>query len=166
MGDRLAVMREGKIVQIGTYRELYEEPLDSFVAGFLGDPPISLLACHYRTDTQHLVGEGHLQVPVVGGENVLEHGQQLLLGIRPEHVRLTSPVDSGAMRGRVSHFEPRIADRAKIVYVDLAPELIAAKVPYETPTAVGDMVGLRFDPATLLLFDAQTHRRLLPLSPS
>jgi multiple sugar transport system ATP-binding protein len=165
MGDRLAVMREGKIVQIGTYRELYEEPLDSFVAGFLGDPPISLLACHYRTDTQHLVGEGHLQVPVVGGENVLEHGQQLLLGIRPEHVRLTSPLDSGAMRGRVSHFEPRIADRAKIVYIDLAPELVAAKVPYETPTAVGDMVGLRFDPANLLLFDAQTHRRLLPLSP-
>ena len=165
MGDRLAIMRAGKIVQVGTYRELYEEPLDSFVAGFLGDPPISLLACHYCTDTQQLAGEGHLQVPLGGGENALEHGQELLLGIRPEYVRLTSPLDSGAMQGRVSHFEPRIADRAKIVYIDLAPELIAAKVPYETPTTVGDVVGFRFDPANLLLFDAQTHRRLLPLSP-
>jgi multiple sugar transport system ATP-binding protein len=165
MGDRLAVMRDGKIVQVGTYREMYEEPLDSFVAGFLGDPPISLLACRYRTDTQQLAGEGLLQVSLSGGRNALEHGQELLLGVRPEHVHLTSPLDSGAIRGRVSHFEPRIADRLKIVYIDLAPEFVAAKVPYETPIAVGDMVGIRFDPASLLLFDAQTHRRLPLLSP-
>src|SRR5919108_2357904 len=55
MGDRIAVMREGKIVQVGTYRDMYEDPHDSFVAGFLGDPPISLLACHYRADRQQLV---------------------------------------------------------------------------------------------------------------
>ena len=165
MGDRLAVMRKGKIVQVGTYREMYKDPLDSFVAGFLGDPPISLLACRYHTDTQQLAGEGHLQVALGGGRHALEHGQELLLGIRPEHVRLTSALDGEAMRGRISHFEPRIADRMKIVYVDLAPELVAARVPYETPTAVGDMVGIRFDAANLLLFDAQTHRRLPRLSP-
>ena len=165
MGDRLAVMREGKIVQVGTYRELYEEPLDSFVAGFLGDPPISLLACRYRIDTQQLAGEGHLQVSLPGGRYALEPGQELLIGARPEHVQLTSPLDTGVMRGRVSHFEPRLAERMKIIYIDLPPELIAAKVPYDTPTAVGDMVGIRFDPAGLLLFDTQTHRRLPRLSP-
>jgi multiple sugar transport system ATP-binding protein len=166
MGDRLAVMREGKIVQVGTYREMYEDPLDSFVAGFLGDPPISLLVCHYHADRQELTSEGHLQMSLPGGRHALEHGQEVLLGIRPEHVRLTSARDGEAMRGRISHFEPRIADRIKIVYIDLAPELVAAKVPYETPTAVGDMVGIRFDAANLLLFDAQTHRRLPALSPS
>src|SRR5919106_2654521 len=62
MGDRIAVMREGKIVQVGTYREMYEDPHDSFVAGFLGDPPISLLACRYRADRQQLVEEGQLAV--------------------------------------------------------------------------------------------------------
>jgi ABC-type sugar transport system ATPase subunit len=165
MGDRLAVMREGRIVQVGTYREMYDDPHDSFVAGFLGDPPISLLACRYRTDRHALAGEGRLEVHLGGVSNVLEDGQELLLGVRPEHVHLTSLVDSGAMRGRVSHFEPRLADRMKIVYVDLAPELVAAKVPYETSIGVGDTVGIRFDPAGLLLFDAQTHRRLPFLSP-
>ncbi len=63
MGDRLAVMRDGKIVQVGTYHEMYKDPLDSFVAGFLGDPPISLLACRYYDDRQELTGEGHLQIP-------------------------------------------------------------------------------------------------------
>jgi ABC-type sugar transport system ATPase subunit len=165
MGDRLAVMREGKIVQIGTYHDMYGDPQDSFVAGFLGDPPISLLPCRYHADRQELTGEGHLQLPMPGGRHALEHGQELLLGIRPEHVRLTCALGSEAMRGRISHFEPRLADRMKIVYVDLAPELVAAKVAYETPIAVGDLVGMRFDATNLLLFDAQTHRRLPPLSP-
>jgi ABC-type sugar transport system ATPase subunit len=165
MGDRLAVMREGKIVQIGTYHEMYGDPHDSFVAGFLGDPPISLLPCRYQADRQELTGEGHLQLSMPGGRHALEHGQELLLGIRPEHVRLTSVLGGEAIRGRISHFEPRLADRLKIVYVDLAPELVTAKVTYETPIAVGDMVGIHFEATNLLLFDAQTHRRLPSLLP-
>jgi ABC-type sugar transport system ATPase subunit len=165
MGDRITVMREGKIVQVGTYRELYDDPRDSFVAGFLGDPPISLILCRYRMEWQQLMGAGNLQLALDGHQSMLEDDQELLLGVRPEDVRLTPLADSEAMRGRVSHFEPRIADRTKIIYVDLAPELVAAKVPYETPIAVGDLVGIRFDPAALLLFDAQTHRRLPLLSP-
>jgi hypothetical protein len=54
----------------------------------------------------------------------------------------------------------------KIVYINLMlmPEVVTARVPYETPITIGEAVGLRFDPAGLLLFDAQTHRRLpLPL---
>jgi ABC-type sugar transport system ATPase subunit len=165
MGDRIAVMREGKIVQVGTYRDLYDDPHDSFVAGFLGDPPISLLPCRYRRECQQLTGEGNLKLAFYDHISALENDQELLLGVRPEDVLLTSLADSEAMRGHVSHFEPRIADRTKIVYVDLAPELVAAKVPYETPIAMGDLVGIRFDPAALLLFDAQTHRRLPLLLP-
>jgi len=166
MGDRIAVMREGKIVQVGTYREMYEDPNDSFVAGFLGDPPISLLACRYRADRQQLVGEGNWEIPLGGYRHSLEPGQELRLGVRPEHVYLTSRIEGGTGQGQVSHFEPRIADRMKIVYVNLAPEVVTARVPYATPITIGEAIGLRFDPTGLLLFDAQTHRRLPLLSPS
>jgi multiple sugar transport system ATP-binding protein len=165
MGDRIAVMREGKIVQVGTYREMYNDPHDSFVAGFLGDPPISLLPCRYDADRRELTGEGNLEVGICGNTSALEDGQELLLGVRPEHVDVTTQGTQGVMRGRISHFEPRIADRTKIVYIDLAPQLVAAKVAYEIPIAVGDMVDICFDPANLLLFDPQTHRRLPLLSP-
>jgi ABC-type sugar transport system ATPase subunit len=165
MGDRIAVMREGKIVQVGTYGEMYEDPHDSFVAGFLGDPPISLLACHYRNAEHTLSGAGNLEVMLSGPMSQLEDGQELLLGVRPDHVHLTALEERKAMRGRISHFEPRIADRTKIVYVDLSPPLVAAKVPYETPIAVGESVGVCFDPSGLLLFDAHTHRRLTLGSP-
>jgi multiple sugar transport system ATP-binding protein len=163
MGDRIAVMREGKIVQVGTYREMYEDPHDSFVAGFLGDPPINLLACWYRSDMHKLTSAGNLEVMLSVAINQVENGQELLLGVRPDRVHLTSLDERGATRGRISHFEPRIADRTKIVYVDLTPQLVAVKVPYETPIAVGEPIGIRLDPSGLLLFDPQTHRRL-PLS--
>jgi ABC-type sugar transport system ATPase subunit len=165
MGDRIAVMREGKIVQVGTFREMYADPHDSFVAGFLGDPPISLLTCRYGADRQRLVGEGQLEVPLGNHRHSLEPGQELRLGVRSEHVYLTSPGDGSAVIGRVSHFEPRIADRVKIVYINLMPEIVAARVPYDTPITIGETVGLRFDGAGLLLFDAQTHRRLPLVSP-
>jgi ABC-type sugar transport system ATPase subunit len=164
MGDRIAVMRQGKIVQVGTFRELYEDPYDSFVAGFLGDPPISLLTCRYHADKQQVVGAGQLEVAISSQRHSLEPGQELRLGVRPEHVALTSLSDSAAVRGRISHFEPRIGDRMKIVYVNLTPEVVTARVPYDTPIRIGEAVGLRFDPAGLLLFDAGTHRRLRLLS--
>jgi ABC-type sugar transport system ATPase subunit len=159
MGDRIAVMREGKIVQVGIFREMYEDPHDSFVAGFLGDPPISLLACRYEAASQQLVGEGNLQVALVSHRHSLDPGQEVLLGVRPEHVSLTSQLDSSALRGQVSHFEPRIGDRMKIVYINLAPEVVTARVPYETPITIGEVVGVRLAPAGLLVFDAHTHRR-------
>jgi ABC-type sugar transport system ATPase subunit len=160
MGDRIAVMREGKIVQVGTYGEMYADPHDSFVAGFLGDPPISLLTCYYSADRDELVGEGQLKVSLRGYQHTLEPGQELRLGIRPEHVYLTATSDVGGVRGRISHFEPRIAERLKIVHINLVPEGVTAKVPYATSLRIGEMVGVRFDPAGLLLFEAQTHRRL------
>jgi hypothetical protein len=64
------------------------------------------------------------------------------------------------MQGRISHFEPRLAERTKIVYVALTSQLVAAKVPYDTPVVIGEPVGIRFAASGLLLFDAQTHRRL------
>jgi ABC-type sugar transport system ATPase subunit len=160
MGDRIAVMRGGKIVQLGTYQEVYEDPHDSFVAGFLGDPPINLLPCRYRGGVQKLTGNGTFEVVLSNAGSQLEDGLELLLGVRPEHVLLTPCGEEGAMQGRISHFEPRIADRTKIVYADLTSQLVAVKIPYDTPIAVGGPVGIRFVASGLLLFDAQTHRRL------
>jgi multiple sugar transport system ATP-binding protein len=166
MGDRIAVMRDGKIVQVGPFREMYEDPHDSFVAGFLGDPPISLLARRYDADTHSLHRDGEVDVFLGQAVTRMEHGQEVLLGVRAEHVSLTSQAESEAMRGRVSHVEPRIGDRSKIVYLEIASQIVAAKVPYETPLTIGEAVVVRFDPGRLLLFDAQTHRRVHLVLPS
>jgi ABC-type sugar transport system ATPase subunit len=160
MGDRLAVMRAGTIVQIGPYQELYADPHDSFVAGFLGDPPISLWACRYRADLDRLELGVQVAVEMAGASRLLDDGQAVLLGARAEAVALTAPQEAGAAVARVTHCEPRFAERLKIVYFELAGQQGAAKVPFETPVRVGDRVGVRLDSAQLLVFDALTHRRL------
>lgn len=165
MGDRIAVMRAGTIVQVGTFRELYADPHDSFVAGFLGDPPISLLSCRYHAGTDRLEDGHSLSIALAGAGRILDDGQDVLLGVRPQQVSLTTSEDEGAIRGRVSHFEPRIDDRMKIIYFDMASQRGAATLPYDTPVRVGEPIAVRFNPAGLLLFDAQTHRRLYPTSP-
>ncbi len=165
MGDRIAVMRDGKIVQVGTFAEVHADPRDSFVAGFLGDPPISLLHCRYHAEAHRLEGNAGMSVALARESSGLEEGQEVLLGVRAEHVSLTSQADEGAMLARVSHFEPRIADRTKIVYLDLASQACAATVPYDTPVTMGEPVAVRFDTDRLLLFDAHTHRRLYFRSP-
>ncbi|HXH10564.1 MAG TPA: ABC transporter ATP-binding protein [Alphaproteobacteria bacterium] len=165
MGDRIAVMRSGKIVQVGTFQELYEDPHDSFVAGFFGDPPIGLLPCRYHAEAERLEDGAGIALSLAGASRILDDGQDILLGVRPEHVCLTAPEEEGAVQGRVSHFEPRLADRAKIVYFDIASQRAAAKVPYDTPIRVGEPIAVRFHPAGLLLFDARSHRRLYAASP-
>jgi ABC-type sugar transport system ATPase subunit len=165
MGDRIAVMRSGKIVQVGTFRELYEDPHDSFVAGFFGDPPISLLPCRYRANTDQLEDGNGLSISLAGTSGCLDDGQDVLLGVRPEHVSLSAPGEKGAIRGRVSHSEPRIADRVKIVYFEIGAQRGAAKLPYDTSLRIGEAIAVRLNPAGLLLFDAETHRRLYTTSP-
>jgi ABC-type sugar transport system ATPase subunit len=165
MGDRIAVMRAGKIIQVGTFRELYEDPLDSFVAGFLGDPPISLLTCQYCAASDRLQDDGNFAIALAGASRILDDGQGILLGVRPEHVSLTTPEEEGAIRGRVSHVEPRIAERVKIVYIDIASQQGAAKLPFDAPVRVGEPITVRLNLPGLLLFNAQTHRRLYVTSP-
>jgi len=94
------------------------------------------------------------------GHPVLEEGQEMLLGVRAEHVLLTSHTQAGAMQARVSHIEPRFADRTKILYLELGAQACVAKVPYDTTVTMGATVVICFDPAKLLLFDAHTQRRL------
>ncbi len=98
MCDRIALMRDGRIVQTGTPTVLYERPASRFVAGFLGNPPISFVDA---------VAGARL---VLGGPNSLTrpsglvHQGPLVLGIRPEHL---GPQYGTGLRGRITFVEPQ-----------------------------------------------------------
>jgi multiple sugar transport system ATP-binding protein len=80
LGHRVAVMREGKIVQLGTPQDLYRDPTDLFVAAFVGSPAMNLL--HARRDGEHLAfGQHRLQL-----DGRLPDDQTFVCGIRPEHI--------------------------------------------------------------------------------
>jgi len=95
MGDRIAVMKDGEIVQIDTPSIIYDRPASVFVGSFIGSPPMNFLKSTARNGDA--VGDGW-QVPGPPGMD----GKPLLLGIRPENIR----IGQGPLRGRVVVAEP------------------------------------------------------------
>ena len=168
MGDRIAVMDDGRIQQVGTPETVYAEPANRFVARFVGSPTMTLLDGRLDPATGTIgVGEGSLPAPATlareDGDPTPEGGGQtptdLLVGIRPEHVELDD-FGPGRLVAEVGHVEFAGADA--FVYLDPgdAGEVVA-RVDADTDVAVGDTVGVRFDPARLHLFDPETGDRLV-----
>jgi ABC-type sugar transport system ATPase subunit len=164
LADRIAVMRGGRIEQVGTYHELHDQPLNAFVAGFVGTPPANFLP--------GVVEDGRIALP--GGSMAMpdrwwgrvSSGQELLLGVRAEHFRLQAPGASGELSGTVDVVEPLIAERAQLVHVRVPTEAgalldLTVRVDDETPIGRGDQLPLAIDPALALPFDRQSERNLL-----
>jgi multiple sugar transport system ATP-binding protein len=141
MGHRITVMRDGKIQQVGTPREVYEHPANAFVAQFIGTPPMNLIRATVENGTAF-----SLPLP-------LENGRKVILGIRPEHL-----THGGAIKATVDVVEP--IGHESIVYATADGEkLVAIFDPHETPK-VGETIALSVDPGRVHLFDAESEKAL------
>jgi multiple sugar transport system ATP-binding protein len=155
MGDRICIMNGGKVVQIGAPLEVYREPADTFVAAFLGSPPMNLIAARSNSDSLH-VGEAILPLrrtlPV----------ENLIFGIRPEDIRIQSGIDEARPHalGEVLAVEPLGAETiVRLRLAGVAADVLA-RGPRTVSARVGERVPLAFDLAASHLFDPTTNRRL------
>ena len=138
MADRIVCMNKGRIEQVGTPDELYARPANLFVAGFIGSPPINLVA-----------GDGHFASLTITGTD-----GPATLGIRPENVTL-----EGGFAAEISQIEPM---GREVLYVLETP--LGRLNTLESGTLprwkIGDRPGLAFKPEDTLLFDRDG--RLIP----
>lgn len=155
MGDRIAVMRAGRIEQVGTFGEVYDWPATAFVAGFLGLPPMNIWPAFAEGDTV-LVERMRLPMPAR-----LRHPPQagipVLFGIRPEHLY---PDDMGPIQMDVDMVEPHPAEHILLVHGHTAGYPAVAKLPMTAGVPRRQIVRLNFAPADARLFDAFTGERL------
>ncbi|MQA25155.1 MAG: ATP-binding cassette domain-containing protein [Micromonosporaceae bacterium] len=146
LGDRVAVLREGRVEQLGTPEEIWRTPATVFVARFVGSPSMNLLPA-----------DGPLPVPGIAAK------PDLLIGVRPEAVRLGDPTQAGpghadaAATGVVQRVE--MVGEDAYVYLRLDGHVIAARVPYASRPDVGAETPLVVRPEDVHLFDAKTERR-------
>jgi multiple sugar transport system ATP-binding protein len=156
MGHRITVMRDGKIQQVGTPREVYESPANSFVAQFIGTPPMNLIAATVSGGSL-LTSSFTLPLPSkVHGVAALD-GRRVIAAIRPEHLHHASN-DDAPIRAGVDVVEP--VGHETIVYASTgADRLVAIFSPEETPRA-GETIGMTVDTDAIHLFDAETQDRL------
>ena len=151
MADRIVVLRGGVIEQVGTPLELYRNPVNTFVAGFIGSPKMNLIgAIVGETEANGvrlaLGGGAYLVVPA---RLDLRPGQSITVGLRPEAVALD---EAGTMPGLVDVVEHLGGET--LAYVNLgAGPLVTAKLDANSGVAVGDRVRLGIRGATPLLFD-------------
>ena len=149
MGQRIAVLHEGKLQQLGTPAEVYDVPANKFVATFMGAPPMNLIDGELqnngtewvftRSDYRFVIDRVQMNI----GEEVLSSSKGTVsLGVRPEDMRLASSKSEG-IPGVIRFLEPIGSDL--FVTVDVDPHSLQVRLPPKTQVATGDKVGIEFD---------------------
>ena len=149
MGDKIVVMNHGVVEQFGRPQDIYDWPATTFVANFIGSPPMNFL----RFDGSVVAGatavplSGHnLAIP----QTVEAASGALILGVRPENVHLD---DTAPLRGRILAVE--YLGTTQIITLDTAHGQVKARIGSDTVVRIGDQTGLRLDPRAITLFDPQ-----------
>ena len=134
LADRVVVLRDGAIEQVGTPLELYDHPANQFVAQFIGTPSMNVVAAQALSAFSSLAN-----VPADG-----------FLGVRPEAVRVR-PATNGTVQGRVELIEALGADT--LIYVETQGVSLVSRLNGRTMLIPGDKVDVELDPALLHIFN-------------
>ena len=155
MGDRVAVMRSGKLVQVGDPLTIYDGPVDRFVGGFIGNPPMNFLPVNVaRRDGNRvamLADAG--EVPLSRQDAMGDRGGPALLGIRAENVEIVGPDGPGSLRARVLVIEP--LGSHNLVTLAVGAEQLKATTRPDKRLERDQAVGVRIDPDRIRWLDAE-----------
>jgi len=148
MGDRIAVMKDGVLQQVAPPREIYDKPVNMYVAGFIGSPRMNFLPVTISNHQAKASGF-ELHLPEAPG---LERG---ILGIRPEHFLPTVSSDDAVIDFKVEVLEVLGADQ--YLYGRVGSDDLIARVDPELKVTVGDRVRLGVNMQRLHIFDSETE---------
>jgi len=148
LGHRVAVLNKGRLQQIAPPRELYDEPANAFVAGFIGNPPMNLFPARLDGTTLRL---GEHTLPVAAHRVRERHAGRVTVGVRPEAVSLAQ----AGLRATVEHVE--YLGHETLVHAAVAgagkPIRIVARLPGMVELERDAAITLRLDPERIYVFD-------------
>lgn len=153
LGDRIAVMKDGKIVQLDIPDRVYDSPATRFVGSFIGSPPMNFLEGTIRSS------DGARAVETAG-VRVEYHGvpfgrrDAVLIGIRPEHIAVEQSHVAGGIPAAVVVVE--LIGPQKLLTVQVGSSTLKVTTPVDFAVDQGQRVWLRFDPSRIRLMDPQT----------
>ena len=161
MGDRIGLVNQGELIQVGTPHEIYNRPANTFVASFVGTPAINLLDMQIDL-AQRRAHDGTLAFALEPATcerlaPVLPADGRVCLGIRPENIAL---VDGGGMPGTLYGAENHGAEIVAVI--EAGGHRLRATVPAKTPAALNQPVQFAFAQDKLLFFHPQSGLSLSP----
>jgi ABC-type sugar transport system ATPase subunit len=166
MSDRILVMNEGRLQQIGTPEELYDNPLNLFVADFIGEPPMNFAHGILASDGGGVLAvrceEKTYELPsrLTSKKYLSKHiGKKAVMGVRPEYVHLCRKSDAGAVAGKVYSYEDLGETGYLMAVCDGHKFLIEVEsgVPFKTH----DEIFFRFEEDRICVFSEASGERIV-----
>jgi multiple sugar transport system ATP-binding protein len=164
MGDRIAVMSEGLLQQVGPPPELYMHPVNKFVAAFIGSPAMNFATVH--ADHGKLKMGNHLLHLTGSRAKVAQdrHGRQLEIGFRPEDLEIANGTGDGAVRFPATIEVVEYLGNQELLHADAEGNEVIALVSSDRKVQIGDNVEFTIPTEKLHLFDPETEESLVPTS--
>ena len=158
LADRIAIMKGGKIMQLGTPNEIYNHPKNLYVADFIGSPSMNFLNGELK-DTKFT--NGSLELPMGSYQFIKKNNlKNVTIGIRPEHI-ITGELSKKApviTNVTINLVEPMGSDT--LVYANLSDVQIRIRMEGNAKVKIGDRLEIGIDPSRASLFDTQTEQRI------
>jgi multiple sugar transport system ATP-binding protein len=155
MGDRIVVMSEAVVQQIGTPAEVYYKPANLFVARFIGSPGMNLIPGHWSDGVVHLPGSNHYPLPPdwnAALQREVEGEEDVILGFRPEAGQVT---DSGSLAAEV--YATEMYGAYNMLHLSLDDVVFHIRAERGIDYPIGATVRFDLDPEMVRLFDPQTE---------
>ena len=159
LGDRLIILEDGHVQQIGSPLEVYERPATRFVAGFIGSPAMNFFDAQLSNNGMAVELPGSDSLPLSNSGLPDFGGQKVILGIRPEHFALTEE-GAGTMHIRVDHVETLGADTLVHGHVGENGTFLTIRLPDIHHITKGTKLPLAIPSEKLHLFDKESENRI------
>ncbi len=157
LADRIAVMAAGRIMQRGAPLDVYRRPANTFVASFIGNPPMNLLDCTVDMRARQLVfndGQATLDLAVLQtplGDH-LQDRDAITVGIRPEHITISTEPTPTGLPGQIYVTQPLGGE--SLVVAQVGETLVSVRLFQDEPPALPDSIWLSLDPERTFFYDA------------
>jgi len=174
MGDRVAILDRGQIMQVAAPLEIYNRPENRFVAEFIGSPPMNFIDVKFQSPCLITKGDFRLTLPENWGSALRKYnGRTLILGVRPEHWNLSLPATKNlpAKVEWVENFGNDSYVAVKLIETSfqkdyLTTDSLQVRVPPEKLVNTGEKVWLSLNPDKIHFFDPETELTIFPKSNS
>ena len=164
LADRIFIMNNGKIEQVGTPDEVYHTSATQFVAGFIGTPPTNFFSVEISTGDGGLYAKSEeisLRIPEKYQEGLSHYvGRRVDLGIRPEYIETVGSGDEGTFaKAKVNFVEPQGSH--SVLILDIGTHEIKTEASEFSKLKAGENVGLRIRDDRMAFFDQDTTKRII-----
>ena len=154
MGDRIVVLKDGFLMQENRPLEIYNNPANQFVAGFIGSPPMNFFTTTAQKNDGIVLDEGSFRLKAPDNLNI-KNGQSVVIGIRPEHMSLD---ENGPVKAQVEVAE--LMGSESYLHATTGQHPFVARVAATRNFKTGEPVNLSLDASHLRFFDGETGNRI------